>query len=83
MPNFFSSQSSVVVVLCGFVECVASGFVDATRGVRETGGFFVFCKHLRDDLPKRLFLTAIGSRSADLRIDDFELHNAREVTSIR
>ena len=47
MPNFFSSQSSVVVVLCGFVECVASGFVDATRGVRETGGFFVFGKHLR------------------------------------
>ncbi|WP_421777974.1 hypothetical protein [Gardnerella sp. KA00747] len=42
LPNFFSSQSSVVVVLCGFVECVASGFVDATRGVRETGGFFVF-----------------------------------------
>ena len=61
MPNFFSSQSSVVVVLCGFVECVASGFVDATRGVRKTGGFFVFCKHLQH------------SRSADLRIDDFKL----------
>ena len=44
LPNFFSSQFSVVVVLYGFVECVASGFVDATRGVRKTGGFFVLVK---------------------------------------
>ena len=68
MPNFFSSQSSVVVVLCGFVECVASGFVDATRGVRETGGFFVFCKHLRDDLPKRLKRSVRRQLGAETRL---------------